>query len=373
MIMKYDFSKSDYMARFQDYAAHRCSKNGAFDTTMSLDQKKQRLDVEFFSEVSRLSGVNRGDTDIALNAWMSNPSVQWAAFSIVDKQIQIIIKLLGNPVLDSLTEVSTVAAGDSLKLNVKPGYRYTVSAGANGERMTNRQRKFEGEILLSPKQHIIQTYTKMFNVLSGKESASEVSFQVAESFKLAKQQDAFECLRKHMETQSLSFRGVPTATDILKVCAYIEQMNGVKPTIYGTSSAVAQMPGKLGSNYRVNVDGTDTKVGLMSDFYGYGVAVLPNVLASYDPKAAGSSWAATANLDAEFAGGINIGGAVGANDYLYVLSAMNVKPLAMVEAADGSEVYDARNFADLTNNMVFTASWDVAAVTPYTDAVIKLQ
>lgn len=374
MIMKYDFSKSDYLARFQDYAAHRCSKNGSFDTTMSLDAKKQRLDnYEFFQEVERISGMKRGENDISINAWMSSPTVQWAAFSLIDRQVQIIVKLLDNSVLDSLVDVQTAQNGDAVRVKVSPGYRYTVSAAAGSERFTNRARKFDSEILISPTQKQVTTFEKFFNILAGKASICDVSFQVAESFKLAKMKDVFETLRKHIETTSVSFRGTATARDILEACSYITQINGAQSKIIGTAAAIAQLPGKLGSNYRVNIDGTDApRVGLMSQFYGTDVVVMPDTLVSYDPKANGSFWANTAALDAEFDGSISIGSTVGPQDYLWIMSDTNVKPVMLVEGSEESNTYDYKQFSDLSNVLTFSQAWGCGAVSPYQTAVVKL-
>lgn len=70
---------SKFLTRFQDYYAHTLAVNGtknmAYDTSLSLDEKASKVSEAFFAEVESRSGVQRN----ALNkdSWMAHPNVQW--------------------------------------------------------------------------------------------------------------------------------------------------------------------------------------------------------------------------------------------------------------------------------------------------------
>lgn len=85
------------------------------------------VDTAFFSEIERKSGVARGD--LSVEAWASHPSVQWAAFAIVDATINAILPSIMTNAFGVFMDLRFVGVGDVMKFRIMPNSLYTVSKG----------------------------------------------------------------------------------------------------------------------------------------------------------------------------------------------------------------------------------------------------
>lgn len=73
-IIKFAAGNTDFFVAFQDYYNH-VNKTGAYDETVSLAEKNEKVNTAFFAEVEKRSGVTRSPENA--EAWASNPMVQW--------------------------------------------------------------------------------------------------------------------------------------------------------------------------------------------------------------------------------------------------------------------------------------------------------
>ena len=90
-------------------------------------EKETLLNKAFFAEVERKSGVSRDG--LAPEAWMSHPSVQWAALSIVDATIDAILPSVLTPAFGVFMDLRYVGVGDIAKFKIMPNSLYSVSKG----------------------------------------------------------------------------------------------------------------------------------------------------------------------------------------------------------------------------------------------------
>lgn len=79
-IKQFAAGNTDFFVAFQDYYIHANKVNhqsdlGGYDASLSLDEKKAKVDSAFFAKVESMSGMKR--TAENANAWAANPSVQW--------------------------------------------------------------------------------------------------------------------------------------------------------------------------------------------------------------------------------------------------------------------------------------------------------
>lgn len=382
-IVNFAGADNKFYERFADYAAHRHAfekKNNVamFDQSMSLQEKANRINVEFFQELERVSNVSRPEGQFA-NAWSSNPQVQWASFAIIDNLLEIVIPLLNDDMLAPFVNTQTVGETDIVRLKTKPGGRMTISASANGERQTLRTRKFEKEIVLAPQSHMVTVYSKYFNVLNGLEPVCDYVFQIAQSFAELINNDCWETLTKHVANDAIKFTGNGTATDIIKICSYIERLNGgMKPIIMGTPTAIMQLPlvSVAGGGGQVTRQMNDNNnPGFITNFYGYDLYQMPYMLA--DTTVAGNpfgqEFTATAGLDAKFKGGYNVGAGPTLMPFdktLYVMCSGLVKPVQLAMGEGFSNSNDFLQNADLTSQTTWRKYWGTACIdTGYMGAV----
>lgn len=90
-------------------------------------ENNEKLNAAFFAEVERKAGVAREGMEIS--AWMSNPSVRWSAFSVVDATINAIIPVTILPQFGMFADFRTLGYGDVFKVKIMPKQFYTVSLG----------------------------------------------------------------------------------------------------------------------------------------------------------------------------------------------------------------------------------------------------
>ena len=123
---------SDFITAFQDYYAQtRETMDGlklfAYDTSVSYDEKRKKVNDAFFAEVEARSGVVR--TAENLDSWPVNPSVKWAAMAVIDATINSVLPLTINPSIGIFTDLRFTSYGDIVHYKIKPRTLYTVSLG----------------------------------------------------------------------------------------------------------------------------------------------------------------------------------------------------------------------------------------------------
>ena len=130
-IVKFANGNTDFYVAFGDYYNHVNSnegrKFGAFDTSVSLDEKSDKVHKAFFAEVERVSGVKR--TADNAEAWAANPQVQWATFAILNATINSTLPASINPSIGLWTDMRYVSYGDMIHFKIRPRTLYTVSKG----------------------------------------------------------------------------------------------------------------------------------------------------------------------------------------------------------------------------------------------------
>lgn len=278
---------SDFITAFQDYYVHsREIQDGvklfAYDHTVSYDEKSKKISDAFFAEVEARSGVKRSAENI--DSWCANPNVKWAAMSVLDATINSVLPLTINPSVGIFTDMRFVSYGDIVHFTIKPRTLYTVSTGAHGERTTHRQLKASGDLLVTPKEHIVTVYADMFSVLAGKQDLADFVRLVVMSIETEMTKDAMNALTTGMANGTypgaLSIEGAFSTQQLITLCETVQAYNyGAKPIIMGTATALSQVIPDSSIGARINVDGMGGSIGIMKDYYGYTLMQLPQVAA----------------------------------------------------------------------------------------------
>lgn len=278
---------SNFIAAFQDYYVQtREMRDGlklfAYDTSVSYDKKAKKISDAFFAEVEARSNVKRSAENA--NAWAANPSVKWAAMAVLDATINSVLPLTINPSIGIFTDLRFVSYGDIVHYTIKPRTLYTVSTGAHGERTTHRQLKASGDLLVTPKEHIVTVYADMFSVLAGKQDLADFVRLVVISIETQMTRDAMTALTTGMANGTypgaLSIQGAFSTQQLITLCETVQAYNyGAKPVIMGTATALAQVIPDSSIGARINVDGMGGSIGIMKDYYGYTLMQLPQVAA----------------------------------------------------------------------------------------------
>lgn len=292
----------------------------------------------FFSEIERRSGVAR--TAENANAWAANPMVQWACYSVIDATVNSILPQTLNSSIGVFTDLRFTSYGDIVKFRVKPRTLFTVSKGGHGERTSFRQKKYDGDVVVAPVEHIVTTYVDMYRVLAGKEDIAEFVRLVIMSIETEMGKDAAAALNAGLTAATypseLKVTGAFSAENLIQLGETVQAYNyGMRPVILGTSAALAKVTPDSALGFRGNWDASNGTVHVMKDFYGFTLMVLPQFAAGSNPAA----------------------GLALPDNVLYVISPNSDK---LVKAVVSQSLTNSNNFydnADLTQNFTMRKEW----------------
>lgn len=112
------FGNTDFVECFSDYY---------YNTDKMTAEQHSKIENAFFAEIEKKAGVAR--EGVTAEAWASHPSVQWAAFSVVDAVVNTILPQTLNSSIGLFTDLKFVGYGDSVKFRVRPRGLFVVSKG----------------------------------------------------------------------------------------------------------------------------------------------------------------------------------------------------------------------------------------------------
>lgn len=264
------------------------SQTGFYDAAMryfcdgeKTADNKELMHKAFMAEVEHKSHFAREGME--LNAWTANPSVKWASLAIADQTIRAIVPVTVLPQFNSFADFRTQGFGDITKFTVQPRSFYTVSRGGRAERTSFRQRKFATDVVLTPEEHIISIFEKMYNVLSGRVNIADFMAWVLLSWQTDMYSEALVALNTGLATipnGSLNVNGAFDMKTLVKMCETVQYRNGgVKPIIAGSATALMNVLPDSTSGYRMNVDGEGNgSIELLRTIMGYAVMKLDNAV-----------------------------------------------------------------------------------------------
>ena len=263
---------TDFYVAFQDYYFNRDKMDS---------EKHDKLQNAFFAEIIAKSGVSRDG--LTTEAWVSHPSVQWAAFAVVDATVNAILPQVLTPAFGLFTDFRFVSLGDVVKFKIKPNQFFTVSKGGTGERTIHRQKDFAQDIIVAPVEHIVTVYTDMYRVLAGKEDIADFVARVVLAIEQAMYGDALNALMtglNNLPTGTYNISGAFDMKTLVKMAETVQVYNaGVRPVIAGSATALMNVLPDSTLGYRGNYDANGGSIELIKNVYGYDVIKMNNAAA----------------------------------------------------------------------------------------------
>ena len=263
---------TDFYVAFQDYYFNRDKMDS---------EKHDKLQNAFFAEIIAKSGVSRDG--LTTEAWVSHPSVQWAAFAVVDATVNAILPQVLTPAFGLFTDFRFVSLGDVVKFKIKPNQFFTVSKGGTGERTIHRQKDFAQDIIVAPVEHIVTVYTDMYRVLAGKEDIADFVARVVLAIEQAMYGDALNALMTgltNLPSGTYNYSGAFDMKTLVKMAENVQVYNaGVRPVIAGSATALMNVLPDSTLGYRGNYDANGGSIELIKNVYGYDVIKMNNAAA----------------------------------------------------------------------------------------------
>lgn len=259
--------------------------------------------------------------------------------SIIDADVMTVLPDVINKSIGLYTDIKYMSLGDVLHLKLKPRTLYTVSKGGHGERTAFRQKKANGDVFITPIEHMITTYVDMYSMLAGKEDLGNLVTLVVLSLEADMTKEATAALTTGMAVgtypSQLSISGAFSTNTLVTLAETVKAYNyGVRPIIAGTATALANVIGDSSLGYRGNYDADGGSINLLKKFYDFDLYQLPQV-----------------------ATGVNYGLALSSNT-LYVISPAVDK---LVKGAVSNALTNSNQFydnADLSQNYTMRKMYD---------------
>lgn len=284
-ILQFAAGDASFYVKFQDYFFHKSEvengrKIGAYEANVSLAQKSESIKEAFFAEIEKVSGVRR--TAENAEAWMANPMVRWANFAILNATINAVLPAYVAGSLAPFVDFRTVSYGDIVKFKIQPRTLYTVSRGAHGERTSFRQKKYAGDAVIAPVEHIVTVYADMYRVLAGKEDIAEFVRGVVVSIEIEMNKDAIGALNTLVASSYIPAQfkesGAFDAKKLIALGQRVQAYNQMaKPVVMGTAAALSNVLPDSTLGFRGNFAADGGSVRIMRDFYGFDLYELPQM------------------------------------------------------------------------------------------------
>lgn len=282
-LVQFAKGNADFYVAFADYHNHKAAEDwhqnmGAYDKNVSLSEKSDKIRTAFFSEIEKMSGCKMDESN--KDSYFANPVVRWSMMSIVNAAINVVLPGYVTSTFAPFVDFRLVGYADTLKLRVPPKTLYTVSLGSKGERTSFRQKKFAGDVVITPVEHIIATYVDMARVFAGKDDLAEAIRAVIISIELDMNKEIITSLNAGIAAASFPAQfketGAFDAKKMVQLAQRVQAYNGMaKPAILGTAAALMNVLPDSSLGYRTVIDGKDGVVSYVKDFYGFDLYELP--------------------------------------------------------------------------------------------------
>ena len=333
---------ADFYTAFEDYHNHKADaewhqKMGAYDASVSLAEKSEKVRSAYFAEIEKMS--NCPLTDANRDAWFANPVVRWAELAVENAILNTILPGYVSSTFAPFVNMRLTGYADAIHVEIPARTLYTNSKGAKGERTSFRQRKFRGDMVLTPVEHLITAYVDMARVYARKDDLAEAMRNVVISAEIGMNNEIINALNTGLNaaTYPSQFKetGAFDAKKLVQLAQRVQAYNQMaKPVILGTAAALMNVLPDSALGYRMTVDGKEGVVSFVQNFYGFDVYELPQM-----PT------------------GTNFGMALNDN-VLYIISPSVNK---VIEGALSTALTNSNQFydnADISQNMTLRKAYD---------------
>lgn len=284
-LIQFAKGNADFYTAFEDYHNHKAAIEwhqnlGAYDSNVSLSEKSEKVRNAYFAEIEKMSNCPMNENN--KEAWFANPVVKWANFAIINQVLNVVLPGYVQSTFAPFVDFRVVGYADTVHLEVPPKTLYTSSLGAKGERTSFRQKKFRGDVVLTPVEHIITTYVDMARVYARKDDLAESIRNVVVTTEIMMNKEIINALDTGLNAatypskfkESGAFDGKKLVQLAQRVQAY-NQM--AKPVILGTAAALMNVLPDSAMGGRLVIDGREPVVSYVKNFYGFDVYELPQL------------------------------------------------------------------------------------------------
>lgn len=274
---------ADFYTAFVDYHNHKAATEwnqnmGAYDTRVSMSEKSEKVYNAFFAEVGKMANCEL--TEANRDAWFANPVVKWAGLAVENAVLNTILPAYVQATFAPFVNMRLTGYADAINVAVPAKTLFVNSLGAKGERTSFRQRKFKGNVVLTPVEHIITEYVDMARVYARKDDIADAMHRVVVSAEVGMNTAISKALNDGITgayvPSEFQETGAFDGKKLVQLAQRVGAYNGMaKPIILGTTAALMNIMPDSTMGGRIVIEGNTPVVSYVRNFYGYDVYELP--------------------------------------------------------------------------------------------------
>ena len=344
---------------FKDYINHYMSevdhKEGfVYDNTKSLATKDAKMNKVMLDEIFKLAHFS-ADSNVSVAMWAQNPVLNWAAFSVVNTLIDMIIPDIIVRDVGIYSDVRVGDWGDTFRFDVEPNDLFFVSKAGRDQRTVEFQRQYQTTVTVNPENRELTVAVNLYKVLCGVESLAKLAVKAALSMESEVNRDiylgfdnAMKALPTTPEDEKLNITGWDEQ-EAIKLAQTVSAWNRSKAVFMGTALALRNILPQ-DANYRYTLDSEFVRIGYVRNFMGYDTIVMPQIADWRNPY--------KTLLD---------------DNTIYVISPASQKPVKLcLEGSTISRTLEHNFAADLMATTTLVKSWGVGVATNAIAGIITL-
>lgn len=241
---------------YNQYQSVTYGKKVTFDTSISFEEKNEKLHNSMLEKIKELSGVTyTGFSDVKL---ATNPLFSWATFSVIGAMIDSILPDTVVSDFGRFAEVRVGGFGDSFIWNIKPSDLFIVTKSGYGKRNSFAQRQYNGSVTLIPENHVVTVGEDVYRILAGKANLAEYAAKIVKSFETEMAYDIYAAINNTYNNLPAQFKEASfDETKFVQLAQRIASFNGgAKVTAFGSKVALSSIVpsdviynDKLGEDY----------------------------------------------------------------------------------------------------------------------------
>lgn len=277
-------NSNDFYNKIVDYINHYKSVNEgktlSFDNGKTLAEKDIIIRDNFLSEIEKRSGVKLGS--YALESYITNPNVIWAAFAIVDATIDMVLPDTIMEDLGIIADVRTGGFGDSFAFDIEPRDLFAVSKSSNGKRSAFIQKQYKGQVTVVCEPRQVTVGVSLYRVLSKQENLATFIMKAVRAIETQVIYDAYTLFNSTLAAlpttgnTPLAVAGY-TQASFVKLAQTVTAWNGGKKAIgLGTLNAISTILPSF-SGARALIDSEYIKLGYVRTLAGVDLLEMPQV------------------------------------------------------------------------------------------------
>lgn len=251
--------------------------------TQFSEMNKEAREEAIRTELLNAIGLERFEKK-ALRKALRRPEVQVQMFEIIEELVNENFKTnsdLMNSFYQTYCDIKNLSEGDENLFYVEGKHSLIVSE-YSGSHMTARRQRFQSgqSFKLEMRNFIIATYVYLEQLLAGRQTLEKFVLALNEAVAKKNEEMIAEAFQAGLSATPAAYQvtGSFNEDNILTMLEKLEAVNGAKPRLIGTATAIRKLQGVVDVKYSDDMKDVRNSNFTLPVWNGYSCDVIPNAI-----------------------------------------------------------------------------------------------